>query len=66
MSVSPSFHLLLFLKSIMSSGNITDSSNNGNSADKVDWQHVTSPDLIEQVEDSLEVQITKFNEQSHW
>ncbi|KIM50262.1 hypothetical protein SCLCIDRAFT_34463 [Scleroderma citrinum Foug A] len=47
----------------MSSGNITDSSNNGNGADKVDWQCVASPDLIKQVEDSLEVQIAKFDEQ---
>ncbi|KIM52194.1 hypothetical protein SCLCIDRAFT_32842 [Scleroderma citrinum Foug A] len=36
----------------MSSGNITDSGNNGNgnssSADKIDWKRVASPDLIEQ------------------
>ena len=37
----------------MSSGNNTNSSNNGNSADKIDWQCVASPDLIEQVDDSL-------------
>ena len=49
----------------MFSGNNTDSGNNGNSADKVDWQHVAMPDLIEQEEDSLEVQIMKFDEQSH-
>ena len=49
----------------MSSGNNTDSSNNGNGADKIDWQRVASPNLIEQVDDSLEVQIAKFNEQSH-
>ena len=49
----------------MSSGNNTDSSNNGNGADKIDWQCVASPDLVEQVDDSLEVQITKFDEQSH-
>ena len=48
----------------MSSGNNTDSGNNGNGTDKVDWQRVTMPDLIEQEEDSLEVQITKFDEQS--
>ena len=48
----------------MSSGNNTDSGNNGNGADKIDWQRVASPDLVEQVDDSLEVQITKFNEQS--
>ena len=47
----------------MSSGNITDGSNNGNGADKVNWQCVASPDLIKQVEDSLEVQIAKFDEQ---
>ena len=46
----------------MSSGNITDS---GNGTDKIDWKHVASPHLIEQVDDSLEVQITKFNEQLH-
>ena len=49
----------------MSSGNNTDSGNNGNGADKIDWQRATTPDLIERVEDSLEVQIMKFDEQSH-
>ena len=48
----------------MSSGNNTDSGNNGNGADKIDWQHIASPDLVEQVDNSLEVQITKFDEQS--
>ena len=48
----------------MSSGNNTDGGNNSNGADKVDWQHVASPNLIEQVENSLEVQIAKFDEQS--
>ena len=47
----------------MSSSNNTDSGNNGNGADKIDWRHVTTPNLIEQVEDSLEVQIAKFDEQ---
>ena len=49
----------------MSSGNNTNSGNNGNSADKIDWQCIASPNLLEQVEDSLKVQIVKFNEQSH-
>ena len=49
----------------MSSGNNTDGGNNGNGADKVDWKCVTLPDLIEQVEDSLEVQIAKFDKQLH-
>ncbi|KIM67380.1 hypothetical protein SCLCIDRAFT_21256 [Scleroderma citrinum Foug A] len=48
----------------MSSGNNTDSGNNGNSADKINWQHIASPDLVEQVDNSLEVQIAKFDEQS--
>ena len=48
----------------MSSGNNTDSGNNSNSANKVDWQHVATPNLIEQVKDLLEVQIVKFDEQS--
>ena len=48
----------------MSSGNNTDSGNNGNSADKINWQCVASPDLVEQVDDSLKVQIAKFDEQS--
>ena len=48
----------------MSSGNNTNSGNNGNSANKIDWQCITSPDLVEQLDDSLEVQITKFDEQS--
>ena len=47
----------------MSSGNNTDGGNNSNGANKVDWQHVASPNLIEQVENSLEVQIAKFDEQ---
>ncbi|KIM65441.1 hypothetical protein SCLCIDRAFT_22641 [Scleroderma citrinum Foug A] len=47
----------------MSSGNNTDSGNNGNGADKIDWQRVAMPNLIEQVEDLLEVQIMKFDEQ---
>ncbi|KIM62635.1 hypothetical protein SCLCIDRAFT_24927 [Scleroderma citrinum Foug A] len=38
----------------MSSGNNTDGGNNGNGADKVNWQHIALPDLIEQVEDLLE------------
>ncbi|KIM68372.1 hypothetical protein SCLCIDRAFT_20298 [Scleroderma citrinum Foug A] len=47
----------------MSSGNNTDSSNNGNSGNKIDWQRVATPDLIDQVEDSLEMQIAKFDKQ---
>ena len=65
MLVSPSSFLPIHLSFIMSSGNNTDSGNNGNGTDKIDWQRVATPDLIEQVEDSLEVQITKFNEQLH-
>ena len=48
----------------MSSGNNTGSGNNGNGADKVDWQRVAMPDLVEHVDDSLKVQIAKFDEQS--
>ena len=48
----------------MSSGNNTDGGNNGNGADKIDWQCVALPDLVKQVDDSLEVQIAKFDEQS--
>ena len=47
----------------MSSGNNIDSGNNGNGANKIDWQCATTPDLIEQVEDLLEMQIAKFDEQ---
>ena len=47
----------------MSSGNNTDSSNNSNGTNKINWRHVAMPDLIEQVEDSLKVQIVKFDEQ---
>ena len=50
---------------IMSSGNNTNSANNSNGANKIDWQCAAMPDLIERVEDSLEVQIAKFNEQLH-
>ncbi|KIM61787.1 hypothetical protein SCLCIDRAFT_25605 [Scleroderma citrinum Foug A] len=41
----------------MSSDNITDSSNNSstNSANKIDWQRVTLPNLIEEVDDLLEL-----------
>ena len=49
----------------MSSGNNTDGANNGNGTNKIDWQCVALPDLIEQVDDLLEVQIAKFDEQSH-
>ena len=41
------------------------SGNNSNSADKVDWQRVAMLDLIEHVDDSLKVQIAKFDKQSH-
>ena len=47
----------------MSSGNNTDSGNNGNGTDKVNWQRIATPDLVEHVDDSLEVQIAKFDEQ---
>ena len=47
----------------MSSGNNINSGNNGNGANKIDWQCATTPDLIEQVEDLLEMQIAKFDEQ---
>ena len=49
----------------MSSGNNTNSGNNGNGTDKINWQCIAMPDLIEQIEDLLKVQITKFDEQSH-
>ena len=49
----------------MSSGNNTDSGNNSNGTDKIDWQRTATPNLIEQVEDSLKVQIAKFDEQLH-
>ncbi|KIM65150.1 hypothetical protein SCLCIDRAFT_22956 [Scleroderma citrinum Foug A] len=48
----------------MSSGSNTNNSHNGNGADTINWQCVTSPDLVKQVDDSLEVQIAKFDEQS--
>ncbi|KIM66948.1 hypothetical protein SCLCIDRAFT_21713 [Scleroderma citrinum Foug A] len=48
----------------MSSGNNTNSGNNGNGADKINWQRVASPDLVEQVDNLLEVQIAKFDKQS--
>ena len=54
----------IFIIFAMSSGNNTDGSNNG-SATTIDWKCVTSPDLLEQMEDLLEVQIMKFNEQLH-
>ena len=50
----------------MSSGNNTNGGNNGSSAMNIDWRHITSPDLLEQVEDSLKVQIMKFDEQLQW
>ena len=65
MSVNPSSFSHIFIIFIMSSGNITDSGNNSNGVDKINWQHVASPDLIEQVKNSLEVQITKFDKQLH-
>ena len=65
MLVSSSSFLHILFQFIMSSGNNTDSSNNGNGADTVDWQCVASPNLVEQVDDSLKVQIAKFDKQSH-
>ncbi|KIM60183.1 hypothetical protein SCLCIDRAFT_26829 [Scleroderma citrinum Foug A] len=47
----------------MSSGNNTDGGNNSNGADKIDWQHVALPNLVEQVDNSLKVQIAKFDKQ---
>ncbi|KIM64520.1 hypothetical protein SCLCIDRAFT_23534 [Scleroderma citrinum Foug A] len=38
----------------MSSGNNTDSGNNSNSTDKIDWQRAAMPNLIKRVEDLLE------------
>ena len=45
----------------MSSSNI--GGNNGNNALGIDWKRVASPDLLEQMDDSIEVQIAKVNEQ---
>ena len=46
----------------MSSSNI--GSNNSNNTLGIDWKRVASPDLLEQMDDSIEVQIAKVNEQS--
>ena len=46
----------------MSSNNI--GGNIGNDASGIDWKRVASPDLLEQMDDSIEVQIVKVNEQS--
>ena len=48
----------------MSTGSNTGSGNNSNGTDRIDWQHIALPDLLEQVENSLKVQIAKFDEQS--
>ena len=48
----------------MSSGNNTNNGSNGNGANKIYWQRIALPNLVEQVDDSLEVQIAKFNKQS--
>ncbi|KIM58667.1 hypothetical protein SCLCIDRAFT_27825 [Scleroderma citrinum Foug A] len=46
----------------MSSNNI--GGNTGNDALGIDWKQVASPDLLKQMDDSIEVQIAKVNEQS--
>ena len=46
----------------MSSSNI--GGNNGNNASGIDWKRVASPNLLEQMDDLIEVQIAKVNEQS--
>ena len=46
----------------MSSNNI--GGNIGNDASGIDWKRVASPDLLEQMDNSIEVQIVKVNEQS--
>ena len=46
----------------MSSSNI--GSNNSNNASGIDWKRVASPDLLEQMDDSIEVQIAKVDKQS--
>ena len=50
----------------MSSSNIGGNigSNIGNDASGIDWKRVASPDLLEQMDDSIKVQIAKVNEQS--
>ena len=50
----------------MSSSNIGGNigGNIGNDASGIDWKQVASPDLLEQMDDSIEVQIAKVNEQS--
>ena len=46
----------------MSSSNI--SGNNSNDASGIDWKRVVSPNLLEQMDNSIEVQIAKVDEQS--
>ena len=46
----------------MSSNNI--GGNTGNNASGIDWKRVVSPNLLKQMDDSIEVQIAKVNEQS--
>ena len=38
-------------------------SNIGNNASGIDWKQVASPDLLEQMDDLIEVQIAKVDEQ---
>ena len=45
----------------MSSSNI--SGNNGNDALGIDWKQVASPNLLKQMDNSIEVQIAKVDEQ---
>ena len=46
----------------MSSSNI--GGNNGNNTLGIDWKRVVSPNLLEQMDDLIEVQIAKVNKQS--
>jgi len=36
----------------------------GNNGNNIDWMHVASPELEGKPTDSIQIQITKFNEQS--
>ena len=46
----------------MSSSNI--GGNNGNNASGINWKQVASPNLLEQMDDSIKVQIVNVDEQS--
>ena len=59
--LTPTSHYTPTMSSSNFSGN---NGNNGNNILGIDWKQVASPDLLKQMDDSIEVQIAKVDKQS--